>query len=275
MKHTDISNFQNKVLDHYDQHGRHELPWRQPEQDGTFSAYKIVVSEFMLQQTQVTRVIPKYQAFLEAFPTVEHVARAPLAAVLTVWNGLGYNRRAKFLWLAAQKVMEKYQGVFPGTKAELVGLPGIGPNTAGAILAYAYNEPTVFIETNIRTVFIHHFFVGQEQVSDKDLAPLIEQSLVQTDSRTWYWALMDYGVYIKRSIGNTARASSSYVKQAAFQGSRRQIRGAVIRLLTEGPQTFQMLASHHPDDRLPGILDDLVAESLVQNDAGIYRLHML
>lgn len=275
MRHADIRNLQNKVLGYYDQHGRHELPWRQSEADGTFSVYKIMVSELMLQQTQVIRVIPKYQAFLKLFPSVEHLARAPLAAVLTAWSGLGYNRRAKFLWLAAQKIVQEYQGIFPHTKIELVGLPGVGPNTAGAIMAYAYNEPVAFIETNIRTVFIHHFFPEQERISDKDIMPLVEQSLAETDSRTWYWALMDYGVHIKRSIGNTARAGSGYVKQATFQGSRRQIRGGVIRLLTEGPQTFQTLASHHPDDRLPGVLDDLVAESLVQNDAGIYRLHML
>jgi A/G-specific adenine glycosylase len=275
MNSQDIAAFQDTVLAYYDQHGRHELPWRIPEEDGTFSAYKIAVSEIMLQQTQVPRVIDKYQTFLRTFPTVQDLARAPLSAVLTVWSGLGYNRRAKFLWQAAQAVVLEYDGVFPDTKAALVTLTGIGPNTAGAILAYAYNQPSIFIETNIRSVFIHHFFTDQQNVSDATLLTLIEQAVPNDVSRTWYWALMDYGTFLKRNIGNASRASSGYAKQSAFQGSRRQVRGLIIRRLTTGPHSIEALIEAIGDSRLNAVLDDLQREGLIQNSAGLYRLDMV
>lgn len=275
MNSQDIAAFQDTVLTYYDQHGRHELPWRIPEEDGTFSAYNIAVSEIMLQQTQVSRVISKYQDFLRAFPTVQDVAQAPLSEVLMLWSGLGYNRRAKFLWQAAQVVAQDYKGVFPDTKPALIALPGIGPNTAGAILAYAYNQPSIFIETNIRSVFIHHFFTDQENVADSALLPLVEASIPDGSSRIWYWALMDYGTFLKRSIGNASRASSSYAKQSAFQGSRRQIRGLVIRRLTMGPQSLEALIEAIGDSRLSDVLDNLQREGLIQNSAGLYRLDMV
>lgn len=133
---ANIQAFQDTVWDYYRRHGRHDLPWRQPQTTGQFTAYPIVVSELMLQQTQVNRVIPKYEHFLQAFPTVKRLAAAPLSEVLTLWSGLGYNRRAKFLWQLAQRVVDDYKGTFPRELSSLVALPGIGPNTAGAVLAY-------------------------------------------------------------------------------------------------------------------------------------------
>lgn len=259
--------FRTEVRKHYQAHGRHELPWRK-----TVDAYHIAVSELMLQQTQVSRVIPKYQQFLERFPTVQDLAAAPLGDVLRAWNGLGYNRRAKFLWQTARQVVENYDGVFPRTLDTLVELPGIGRNTAGAILAYAYNQPAVFVETNIRTVFIHYFFHDESGITDKAILESVAQTLDTRHPREWYWALMDYGVYLKRELGNLSRRSKTYTKQSAFKGSNRQIRGQAMRLLGDGPRTLTELQRQISDTRLISVLETLVNEQLVQRQDKTYRL---
>ena len=265
-------NFQQTVWHYYNQYARRELPWRQPEPDGSFDPYKIVVSELMLQQTQVNRVIPKYLTFLGKFPTVQILAKASLSDVLIAWQGLGYNRRAKFLWQAAKMVVSEYGGEFPQDQKELTKLPGVGVNTAGAVVAYAYNQPVVFLETNVRTVYIHHFFEDQEAVSDKDISDIVEQTLPQENIREWYWAIMDYGTYIKQTHGNKTRASKSYVKQSPFHGSKRQVRGAVIRYLSYQPGTLERLAEQIPDARLTEVMQDLLKEDMVHEDQGYYRL---
>jgi len=267
--------FQERIFYYYETAGRHQLPWRLANQDGLFDPYKITVSELMLQQTQVSRVIPKYQEFLKVFPTVQALAEAPLSEVLIHWSGLGYNRRAKFLRQTAQKVCDNFGGSFPRTKNELIQLPGIGANTAGAILAYAFNEPVLFVETNIRTVFIHHFFADQTEVADSALVPLIEASLPLERPREWYWALMDYGSHLKQTVGNLSRASRSYAKQSAFQGSRRQVRGRVLRLLTSGAHPLQALRKAIDDERLETVLTDLINEGLIERKGAIYQLRML
>jgi A/G-specific adenine glycosylase len=154
----------------------------------------------------------------------------------------------------------------------LVALAGVGFHTAGAILAYAFNEPVVFIETNIRTVFIHHFFASREKVSDAELLPLIGQTLPEGKAREWYWALMDYGTYMKQTVGNAARASAGYTKQSVFHGSRRQIRGQVLRVLGEGRQPLAGLQKTITDERLAVVLEDLINEGFVEKLAGHYRL---
>src|SRR5215471_3425360 len=165
------------VFEYYQNHGRHDLPWRLPDSNGSFHPYKILVSEIMLQQTQVPRVLPKFKDFIGQFPTIQSLAQAPLKDVLVAWQGLGYNRRAKFLWQAAQAIIQDSEGTVPSTESDLVKLPGIGKNTAGAISAYAFNQPAIFIETNIRTVFIHHFFKDQVDVPDKALLGLVGATL--------------------------------------------------------------------------------------------------
>ena len=135
--------------------------------------YTILISEVMLQQTQVDRVAPKFEAFIEAFPTVQALAQAEFKTVLGYWSGLGYNRRALWLQQAAKEIVEKYAGKVPQTISELSKLKGIGHNTAAAICAYAFNQPVVFIETNIRAVFIHHFFADRADVADSELLPII------------------------------------------------------------------------------------------------------
>lgn len=266
-----VSRFQQTVLDYYDAHGRHDLPWRQASADGAYNPYHILVSEIMLQQTQVPRVIPKFISFVQQFPTFQALAAAPLAAVLTAWNGLGYNRRAKFLWQAAGRVVHDHGGALPDTLAELVTLPGIGHNTAGAVLAYAYNKPVVFVETNVRTVFLYHFFAGEEQVSDKQIADKVAQTL-PNNAREWYWAVMDYGTYLKQTVGNLNTQSKHYAKQSAFYGSRRQIRGQVLRLLTGGPRSFASLQAQIADERLASVLDDLEREELIHKRHSSYVL---
>ncbi len=257
--------------EYYHNHGRHDLPWRQLPADGT-AAYQIMVSELMLQQTQVGRVIPKYQEFLTAFPTLADLAAAPLGEVLRAWSGLGYNRRAKFLQLAAQQITAEYDGQFPTQLAELITLPGIGINTAGAILAYAYDQPAVFIETNIRTVFIHHFFDDKSGIADAAIMELVIATLDHEHPREWYWALMDYGAHLKQTVGNRSRQSAGYSRQSKFEGSRRQIRGQILRLLGSQPRSMDVLHQQIPDPRLSVVVEALLDEKLIQQSGRIYHL---
>jgi A/G-specific adenine glycosylase len=264
--------FQAEVWQYYAEFGRHDLLWRLPEPDGNFSPYKIMVSELMLQQTQVNRVLPKYDEFLRLFPSVQALAVSSLGDVLVAWQGLGYNRRAKFLWQSAQMVVNELNGEFPVTKEELVKLPGIGANTAGAVLAYAYNQPVSFVETNIRTVYIHHFFDNETEVSDKDILAIVERTLPLENPREWYWALMDYGTAIKQQHGNKSCASKSYAKQSPFEGSRRAVRGAVIRALAQRPYAYEALEVAVSDPRFESVLQDLVHEGMVAEQGGEYKL---
>ncbi len=261
-----IQEFQETLWDYYAKHAR-DLSWRR-----TSDPYKILVSEIMLQQTQVTRVLPKYDFFLEQFPDVKALAAANLGDVLTAWSGLGYNRRAKYLWQAAQEIMQGHKGEFPKKLNALTTLPGIGKNTAGALLAYVYNEPVLFVETNVRSVYIHHFFADRSDVSDKEILLLLEQTLDRENPREFYWALMDYGSHLKKKQGNNIIKSKHYAKQSKFHGSKRQIRGQVIRLLTEKERAGSELAELITDKRLTVVLDELQKEGLVIHSHGVYRL---
>ncbi len=261
------SQFNEMLWDYYAKNARDSLPWRLPEPDGSFSPYKILVSEIMLQQTQVTRVIEKYNSWLQRFPDFQTLAKAPFSDVLTAWLGLGYNRRAKFLHKCAKQVVA--QGGLPKNQKELTQLKGIGPNTAGAIMAYAYNHPVVFIETNIRTVFLHHFFADQTGVSDTELLEIIATCIDKEHPREWYWALMDYGTYVKQTVGNTSRNSKHYAKQSTFSGSKRQLRGQILREVAAcGSVSQAELTKHIADDRLNGALKDLVSEGLLSEKQG-------
>jgi A/G-specific adenine glycosylase len=269
----DIEALRTQLWNYYTEHGRHDLPWRVAEVNGQFDSYKILVSELMLQQTQVPRVISKFNEFIAAFPTFKALAAAELADVLRAWSGLGYNRRAKFLWQTAQAVAERYNGELPQTREVLMQLPGIGPNTAGAILAYAFDRPAVFVETNIRSVFIHHFFVEQEKVADKEIVAVLEQLLAaELSPREFYWALMDYGTFLKQTSGNAARRSAGYTQQSTFNGSRRQVRGKVLRALHAHAKTFAELAAEIDDERLQSVLDDLCSEGMITRQNDKYQL---
>ena len=221
--------FREIIYQHYYQNPR-SLPWRK-----TRSPYRILVSEIMLQQTQVERVMKKYRAFIQSFPDFASLAKAPLHEILKVWQGMGYNRRAVALKKIARIVTEEFGGKIPSSESALLKLPGIGKYSASAILAFAFGRPTVFIETNIRRVFIHFFFQDREGIQDSDIFPLVEKTLDHTHPREWYYALMDYGVMLKKEVQNPNRRSAHYKKQTPFQGSNRQVRGMILRLLIRSP----------------------------------------
>jgi A/G-specific adenine glycosylase len=225
----EIRRFQKLVYDHYQRNGR-ALPWRK-----TRDPYKILLSELMLQQTQVARVIEKYKQFLRQFPAIEAVARAPLRAILETWQGLGCNRRAVALKRLADIIVDDYGGSIPPDIEALKALPGVGAATAGAVCAFAFNKPAVFVETNIRSVFIHHFFHDRDGVKDSEILPLVSQTLDAKRPRQWYYALMDYGVALKEQHPNPSRRSAHYTKQSPFEGSLRQVRGMILRALVKDP----------------------------------------
>lgn len=258
-----VNEFREQVWSYYYDNARYDLPWRQ-----NLDPYAVLVSELMLQQTQVARVIPKFTHFMESFPDIEALAKAPLAEVLVAWSGLGYNRRAKFLHQAARQVTDSYRGVLPTSREGLVALPGIGPNTAGAIMAYAYNQPVVFVETNIRSVYFHHFFGDTSEagtVADAEIRDLLSQTVDAENPREWYWALMDYGTYLKKQTGGNLRLSRHYSRQSVFEGSLRQMRGKIIRSLADGPLYEIDLAriAGQEDARFAVALQALLAEGLI------------
>lgn len=237
--------FQKKVWGYYKKHGR-DLPWRPPmlKLRKADSAYKILVSEVMLQQTQVDRVLPKYKAFLKRFPSFRALANAKTADVIREWQGLGYNRRALNLKRAAEIVMREHSGKLPRDFDTLTSLPGVGPYTAGALLTFIWNEPMVFIETNIRTVYLHTFFKNKKHIPDTAIENKIAETLDAKNPREWYYALMDYGAHLKKTLGNQNKRSKHYTKQSAFKGSHRELRGNILKLLAEKPRMEKDIASH-------------------------------
>lgn len=235
------------------------MPWREDTRP-----YYVLVSELMLQQTQVDRVIPKFEAFIARFPDEEALAKAPLGDVLTMWNGLGYNRRAKYLHDAAKMIIDEFGGQFPSDYEQLLRLPGVGPNTAGAILTYAFNRPAVFIETNVRTVYFHHFFEDGDKVSDAQLKKAVGETMGKDSPREFYWALMDYGTQLKKQGVGRIRQSAHYKKQSALKGSIREIRGQIVRVLTAGGLTREDLVKKVDfDERFDTALKGLLADGLV------------
>lgn len=262
-----LSDFKETVWDYYHTHGR-DMPWRTDT-----NPYYILVSELMLQQTQVDRVIPKFEAFIKAFPTIEVLSEAALSDVLILWSGLGYNRRAKFLFEAAKMIVNEFDGSVPRTRDELTKLPGVGPNTAGAIMNYSFNIPTSFIETNIRTVYFHHFFDDEDKVSDSQIQNIVEQTLDTEHSREWHWALMDYGTYLKKQGVGKNTKSLHYVKQAPLKGSIREVRGIILRRLTRGEmQEDELKTEIVYDERFDVALEGLVADGLVERQNNLLYL---
>lgn len=224
-----IRAFRQTIHDRYQATPR-PMPWRE-----TRDPYRILVSEIMLQQTQVERVKTKYAQFLAIFPTLADLAAAPLEEVLRVWQGLGYNRRAIALKRCAEEIVTRHRGIFPESIADLESLPGIGPYTARAVAAFAFGIAEPFIETNIRTVFIHFFFHGRENIADRLIMPLVAATLVHGNPREWYYALMDYGVMLKQLHPNPGRRSSHHVRQSPFKGSNRELRSRMLRALLDQP----------------------------------------
>jgi A/G-specific adenine glycosylase len=264
-----IQEFKSIIWDYFNNYGR-QFSWR-----CTTDPYQIVVSEIMLQQTQTHRVAGKYEQFLALFPDFKRLAEAPLRDVLAAWQGLGYNRRAIALQKTAQKIIDEFNGILPDNPELLVTFPGIGKATAASICAFAFNKPTVFIETNIRTVFIHFFFKDQAEVHDKELLPFVEQTVDAKKPRLWYYALMDYGVMLKKNMPNPSRRSKHHNKQSKFEGSDRQIRGKILKILTSMPvisydELLFLLESSQK--RVDKILFDLQKEGFIHEKNAFYYI---
>jgi A/G-specific adenine glycosylase len=254
--------------------------WRE-----TSDPYAILVSEVMLQQTQVTRVERFFPRWLEFFPTIDALAAAPLSLVLELWQGMGYNRRAKMLKSACEICSEQYVGKLPEDSRLLLSLPGVGPSTAAGVRIFAYGIPDMYLETNVRTVFLHELFPGQEGVSDRALIPLIQDTCDHDDPRRWYYDLMDYGAYLKQTIPNPSRASKHYTRQSAFEGSSRQKRSLALRLcLEEGMCPTDLLAERMDaferargrggmtEDEVYGICSELALEGMLELSDGCWRV---
>lgn len=267
---SDVVRFRKVVFGFYKKHGRHALPWRE-----SHDPYLVLVSEVMLQQTQVDRVILYFTAWRKRFPTVRALAKAPLSDVLRCWQGLGYNRRAKNLHAAAKVLVTKYKGVFPKSVEALEALPGIGPYTARAIAAFAYNQDVSFIETNIRTVMTHHFFPSRKKVDDKEIAKILEEALPKGRARIWYSALMDYGSFLKRSGVRLNARANGYTKQSKFAGSSREARGRILKALAKGSCSGAFLTELLGPvrrEQLKTQLAILTKEGMIEHKNGKFKL---
>lgn len=255
-------------------YARDELPWRFVD-----DPYLVYVSEAMLQQTQVSRVMKHWPRFVSAFPTIDALASADVSDVLEMWQGLGYNRRALALKRAADECSAHHGGTLPSTYDELLALPGVGPATAAGIMAFAYNEPAVYLETNVRTVFIHWFFPDEERISDAQLRPLVEQTCSASNPRRWYYALLDWGAHLKSAGMNPSRRSAHYTRQSTFEGSRRQKRAFVLREVLGSPgvtasqvnaalDAAELSAGRQPVPKtlFDSIVSDLVKEGFFRRD---------
>lgn len=282
-----------------------DLPWRR-----TRNPYEIWLSEVMLQQTQVQRVETRWTAWLDRFPSVFALAEASTADILAAWQGMGYNRRALALKSAAETVVRTYDGVFPHDTKELTALPGIGPATAQGIRSFAFDLPGVYLETNVRTVFLHHLFPDVPAVPDRELIPLVEAACPRAPEcaidgsaessepfaapldaddtpRTWYYALLDYGAYLKKCVPNPSRRSKAYARQSKFDGSRRQKRAEIVRILLDAQSSgcpmdnaaiwkelnnVEVLAAREPVDQdlADSILKDLKREGFCKEADGVW-----
>lgn len=257
-----IKAFQQFIFSFYHRNKR-AFPFRE-----NITPYGVVVSEIMLQQTQTNRVSKKFIEFINTFPDFSSLARAPNEKLLSVWQGLGYNRRVLALKEIANIIMNKFNGELPKDVKSLEALPQIGYNTASSILAFAYNIPTSFIETNIRRVFIYFFFPGRSKVSDKEIIEIVKTTIDEDNPREWYYALMDFGVMLKKKYPELNKRSVHYRKQAKFDGSTRQLRGKILKLLLKRPHSKQELINilKSEEKKIMKILQTLVKEGFIQEE---------
>ncbi|MCE1189853.1 MAG: Fe-S cluster assembly protein HesB, partial [Ignavibacteria bacterium] len=263
IKIEDISLFQSKILRWYTSNKR-EMPWRDNP-----SPYQVMISEFMLQQTQYRRVIPYYYQFLCTYPDIYSLANANAADLLRLWSGLGYNSRALRLQQSARIILEKYNGVIPAEYKFLIDLPGVGDYIASAILAFAFNIPEAVIDINIKRVFIHEFQLPTG-ISYKRLKEFAARFVPGGRSSEWHNALMDYGASLPAA---TRKSSAPAAVQKPFEGSVRQLRGKIVKLLITVPQlTGADMHQYFQDPRLDDILEKMVNEQLVQYRENKYSL---
>lgn len=261
--------FREIIWRYYDNH-RRAFPWRE-----TISPYTVLVSEVMLQQTQCSRVAKQFPPFITAFPDFAALAQAPFSEILRLWKGLGYNRRAMNLQKVAALIMDQHQGVLPKDIDELQKFPGIGKATARSIFTFAFDAQSVFIETNIRTVFLFYFFQGRTtKVHDREIEAWVAKTLDADRPRDWYYALMDFGVLLKKNGANLNHQSVHYKAQSKFTGSDRQLRGKILDFLLKNSDTERDLAKYFVDEepRFSRILDQLCNEGLVKKVDGLCTL---
>ncbi len=269
----DIKKFQKIIWDFYKKNKRN-FPWRE-----TKDPYNILVSEIMLQQTQADRVIVFYERWIKQFPNFTSLAGAKFSEIYPLWQGLGYNRRALNLQKTAQKAITEYNGKLPQNISLLEEFPGIGPYTARAVSIFSYNTPVACIETNIRRVFIHHFFPKKKAVDDKEILKLANQSLDLKNPREWHWALMDYGAYLKTQVPNPNRRHKNYSIQSKFEGSLRQIRGITLRMLSAKSMDVNELterikkATSQTKERIKKVILTLEKEGLITKNKNFYSLN--
>lgn len=264
-----ILKFRNLMYEYFGANGR-AFPWRE-----TDDPYRILVSEIMLQQTQVERVRNKYIAFVERWPNIQSLSQASLKDVYSLWSGLGYNRRAKALLEISKIVVSEYKSQLPKTIEKLIKMPMLGHATAASICAFAFNKPVVFLETNIRRVLIYFFFEGRKDIYDRELLPVAASVLDASDPRNWYYALMDYGFFLKRNLPNPNIKSKHYYRQSPFENSDRQIRGQILKVLdTHGQikKTQMTDLLNFSTSRVYNCLDRLEQEGLITAETGIYRI---
>ncbi len=255
-----VRKFQEVIRAWYRHHGRHDLPWRK-----TRDPYRILVSEVMLQQTQVSRVLRYYPRFLKAFPNLTALAQAPLARVLRFWQGMGYNRRALYLKRLTRIIIAKHVGRMPRDPAALRELPGVGPATAGAIAAFAFGKRVAFLETNIRRVYLHFFFPHRRRVADREIIREIRRTMPGHDPRQWYYALMDYGALALKGVENPNRRSAAYRRQPRLSGSRRELRGKILAaILARRTVAPAVLRRQLPSRHWAEALRDLRRDGLVR-----------
>ncbi len=275
-----------RVLGWYAEQGR-DLPWRR-----TSDPYAVLVSELMLQQTQVSRVVPAYARFLRRFPTVGDLAAAPLADVLAEWSGLGYPRRARSLHLAARAIVEQHGGRVPDDLAALRGLPGLGEYTARAVSTFAHGRAEGPVEVNVARVLTRA--VAGVPLTRGPLQGLADDLVPEGAPAAWSHALMDLGATVcrirprcevcplgavcawRRDGGEDPAASSSGRSrpQGRWEGSDRQLRGRVLRALLDGPRSPEELAGATGGDaeRLGRLLGGLAADGLVEEHEGVLAL---
>lgn len=268
--------FKKKIWSYY-RKNRRSFPWRED-----LTPYNILVSEIMLQQTQAPRVVSKFESFIKKFPDFKSLKSASNAEVLKEWQGLGYNRRGLNLKRLAEEIITKHNGHIPKNHDELIELPGIGPGTVGSLLAFVHNIPHPFIETNIRTVYIHFFFNDKKDIPDNKILPLIKQTLHKKNPREWYYALMDYGVILKKQFKNPNRNSKHYKKQTSFNGSTRELRSIILKTIlnetkTKPKEIIELIKkSKHPlfsHTLVNKIISDLEKEGFIKKIKGVLRIN--
>jgi A/G-specific adenine glycosylase len=265
----ETAEFRDAVYAFYEKEGR-VFPWRKDTRP-----WAVLVSEFMLQQTQTERVLRYWKRWMELWPRPEGLAAAPFETVLREWSGLGYNRRAKYLHSCARIIAEEYRGRVPRTPGELRELPGVGGYCSGAIACFGYNYPAVFIETNIRAAVIHFFFQDRLTVSDREIRPILEEALDRENPRRWYYALMDYGAALKKVTANPNRKSAHYARQSRFEGSFRQKRGRLVKALAfNGPASAEALSCRTgiEEGEIYEVMNSLEKDLLVAEKEGVYRI---